>query len=217
MSKKKLGEGDIFYVERNGKYFFGKILLDVSERILSKEPQNLGFKFFSGCCLAAVYKGIYDKPELKSTETIIPGCFIYTKHFYSKKYKVDWTYYDHEPIDFKKLDFPEAFQNVHQKGICFIKGELEMKTDLTSQQFDNEFKVMKGIDGSFDALVDIACHYQGRPDLMEVERSLFLERRDLRFSPEKRALIYKQIGEDMNQNYYKMALKHGHDLGRFYE
>ncbi len=217
MSKKKLEEGDIFYTHRNGKYFFGKILLDVSKRILNSEPQNLGMKFFSGCCLATVYKGIYDEPVLKDTDLIIPGAFIYTKYFYSKKYKVDWKYYDHGPIDYKKIDFPESLQSVHQKGICFVKGELELKTSLTSQQFDNDFKVLKGIDGSFDTLIDIACHYQGRKDLMDVERSVFLESRDLRFSPEKRKEVYKQIGEDMNESYYEIALKHGHDLGRFYQ
>ena len=85
MLKGKLQEGDIFFVKRKDKYFFGKILLDVSERILKLEPQNLGLKFYSGCCLTAVYKGIYDKPELGTEELIIPSSFIFKKFFYSKK------------------------------------------------------------------------------------------------------------------------------------
>ena len=52
---------------------------------------------------------------------------------------------------------------------------------------------------------------------MEVESKRYLEWSDLRFAPEKREEIYKQIGEDMNQSYYELALKHGHDLGRFYQ
>ncbi|QLG46840.1 sugar transporter [Costertonia aggregata] len=217
MSKKKLEEGDIFYAHQNGKYFFGKILLDVSKRILLKEPQNLGLKFFSGCCLAQVYSGIYDTPNLENKEVIIPSTFIFTKYFYSKKYKVDWTHYDHEPIDYKELDFPEALQSVHQKGICFVKGELELKTKITSEQFDNEYKIMKGIKGSFNSLIDYACYYQDRKDLMEVESKRYLDWSDFRFSPKKRQEIYRQIGEDMNQSYYEMALKHSHDLGRFYQ
>lgn len=217
MSKKKLEEGDIFYVQRNGKYFFGKILLDVSNRILKSEPQNLGFKFYSGCCLAAVYKGIYNAPKLESSELIIPGEFIFKKYFYSKKYKVDWTYYDHETIDNKKLDFPENLLSVHRNGVCFIKGELEIKTALSQKQFEEEYYVLKGIQGSFGALIDIASHYQGRQDLMNVISKNYLEKSDLRFAPEKRKEVYKQIGEDMNQSYYEMARKHGHDLGRFYQ
>ena len=109
-----------------------------------------------------------------------------------------------------------SLKSVHQKGICFIKGELELKTEITSAQFDNEYKIMPGIDGSFNALIDIACHYQQRDDLMSVKRIMFLESRDLRFSPDKRKEVYRQIGEDMYQSYYEMALKHGYDLGRFY-
>ncbi|WKX76185.1 hypothetical protein [Zobellia laminariae] len=215
--KKKLEEGDIFYVERNGHYFFGKILLDVSERILKIEPENLGFKFFSGCCLAAVYKGIYKSPELVSNEIIIPNTFIFKKYFYSKKYKVDWTFYKHETIDYRDLDFPEGLQSVHHKGICLSKGELELRTNLTAEQFDNEYKIVKGIKGSFNSLIDYACHYQKREDLMDVISKNYLEWSDLRFAPEKRKEVYQQIGEDMNQSYYEMALKHGYDLGRFYQ
>lgn len=217
MKNNKLEEGDIFYVKRKDKYFFGKILLDVSDRILKKEEGNLGFKFYSGCCLAAVYKGIYDEPILNTDEFILPGIFVFKKFFYSKKYKVDWTYYNHESIDFKKIDFPESLQSVHEKGICFKKGELEIKTDLTEQQYDNEFKIIGGIKGSFDALIDIASHYQGADDLMEVKRVVFLDSSDFRFALEKRKEVYKRIGQDMNQSYYEMALKHGFDLGRFYK
>ncbi|WP_055446381.1 hypothetical protein [Lacinutrix mariniflava] len=217
MLKGKLQEGDIFFVKRKDKYFFGKILLDVSERILKLEPQNLGLKFYSGCCLTAVYKGIYDKPELGTEELIIPSSFIFKKFFYSKKYKVEWNFYKNEPIDYRRLDFPEALQSVHEKGICFSKGELQLVTNITEEQYENEYKIIKGIKGSFESLIDIASHYQEREDLMDVISKKQLEWSDFRFAPKKRKEVYKQIGEDMNQSYYEMALKHSFDLGKFYE
>jgi hypothetical protein len=217
MKKNKLEEGDIFYVEDKGKYYFGKILLDVSDRILKQQEQHINFKFYSGCCLAAVYKGIYDEPELRTNEFIIPGAYIFNKYFYSKKYKVNWVYYNHEPIDYKKIDFPESLLGVQTDCISFRKGELELKTNLSREQYYNEYKVLGGIEGSFNALIDIASHYQNRDDLMNVERKVFLDSKDLRFAPEKRKVVYEQIGEDMNQSYYDMALKHGFDLGRFYK
>ena len=83
MDKKRLQEGDIFYVEQKGKYFFGKILLDVSDRILKIEKENISLKFFSGCYLVAVYDGIYDKPELTTRDLSIPSAFTFKKYFYN--------------------------------------------------------------------------------------------------------------------------------------
>ena len=40
--------------------------------------------------------------------------------------------------------------------------------------------------------------------------------RDFRFYPEYRKEVYGIIGEDPNQSYYELALKHGFDLARFY-
>ena len=215
MSKKRLEEGDIFYVEQNGKYFFGKILLDVNNRILKKEEDNIAFKFFSGCYLVAIYKGIYDKPELITKEFIISSAFTFKKYFYSKKYKIEWTFYDNETIDYKQLDFPECLQSGNENITYFRNGELFLKTNLTYNQFDNEYYVTCSIQGYY-SLIDAACHYQNRDDLMDMTPAYYLEKSDLRFAPEKRIAIYKQIGEGMSQSYYEMALKYDLDLGRFY-
>ncbi len=215
MSKKRLEEGDIFYVEQQEKYFFGKILLDVNERILKIESENI-LSTFSGCYLVAIYKGIYDNPELTSREFIIPSAFTLKKYFYSRKYRIDWKYYDKEPIDYKQLNYPESLVGHGGKGIYFTKGELELKTDLTREEYYNEYEVLKTIHNSYYSLIDIACHYQQRDDLMDLVPTHYLEKSDLRFAQEKRIEVYKKIGEDMNQSYYDMALKHGLDMGRFY-
>jgi hypothetical protein len=74
MADKRLTEGDIFYVQQGGKYFFGKILMDISQRILKKETVTT-LKFYDGCFLVSVYKGIYDEPNLTETEYIIPSIY----------------------------------------------------------------------------------------------------------------------------------------------
>jgi len=216
MSKKRLEEGDIFYIREKGKYFFGKILLDVNERILKQEPKNALWTF-SGCYMVSVYRGIYDELKLTTNELVIPSAFITKKYFYSKKHKIEWSYYKHEPIEYKELEFPESLINGEGMITYFTKGELKLKTDLTYQQFDKEYCILKTNHRSYYSLIDIACHYQNREDLMDIKRAFYLERSDLRFAPEKRKEVYKQIGEDINQSYYEMALKHGLDFGRFYK
>ncbi len=216
MSKKRLQEGDIFYIERKGKYFFGKILLDISNRILNLENENV-LGTFSSCYMVCIYKGIYDNPELTTIEPIIPSAFAYKKYFYSKKYKIEWTFYDNEPIDYKKLDFPESLIRHGGKGIYFTKGELELKTNFTGEDYFNDYKILKSVIGTYDSLIDIACHYQNRDDLMEMKYAFYLETSDFRFAPKQRKEAYKQIGEVINQSYYEMALKHGLDLARFYK
>ena len=216
MKKNKLEEGDIFYVLYNGKYFFGKILLDVSNRIL-KIANIDSFKSFSDCYLVAVYKGIYDAPLLEFDEFIINGIYVYNKYFYSKKYKINWQFYMHEGIDYTKIDFPESLVAIHGNGICFTKGELEISTELTEIDYDGEFKVNKTVNPSYYSVIDCACHYQKRDDLMTFKPYSFLESQDFRFALNKREFIYKKINEDPNQTYYQLALKHGYDLGRFYK
>jgi hypothetical protein len=219
MDKKRLTEGDIFYVQHSGKYFFGEILIDIPQRILKKQMVKT-LKFFDGCYLVGVYKGIYDEPNLPKTEYIIPSIYTFKKYFYSKNNKIDWHFYKNEPIDYKKdISFPESLQSVHGTGICFRCGELQIPTKITENEYENggEYEIMGTIYPGYYAVINFACHYGGRDDLMSFIPYCFLEKTDLRFSPDKRKRIYNQINEKENISYYEMALKHGFDLGRFYE
>jgi hypothetical protein len=214
--KKKLEEGDIFYVLYKNKYFFAKILLDISNRILKKDNENK-LKSFGNCYLVAVYKGIYDTPLLNSDEFIINAIYVSSKYFYSKKEKINWEFYRHEDIDYTKIEFPESLIDIHEKGICFTKGELEIKTQLTTADYDNEFKIRGAVNLSYYSVIWYACHYQERNDLMDFIPYAYLEAQDFRFAPEKRVIVYQQINEDPNQTYYELSSKHGFNLGRFYE
>ena len=68
--KKKLKEGDIFYVYNDyyKRYFFGKILVDIMNRFIKQANEDLlwPLDFFSDCYLVAVYKDIADAPVLKA-------------------------------------------------------------------------------------------------------------------------------------------------------
>ena len=62
--------------------------------------------------------------------------------------------------------------------------------------------------------------FSGRRDLIEDQEDImdnYFIFSDIRSLPEKRKEIYEAIGEDPNQSYYELALKHGFDLARFYK
>ena len=70
-AEKEIKEGDIFYVYNDyyRKYFFGKILVDISQ-LTKQVGKDSALGFFSDCYLVAVYKEISDTPELHSREIL---------------------------------------------------------------------------------------------------------------------------------------------------
>ena len=218
-SKKRLFEGDIFFVQYGGKYFFGKILMDISERMPTRD---ISMKFFHDCYLVGVYKGIYDEPALTDKEFIIPSIYTLKKQFYlkDKEHKTDWIFYKNESIDYKTdISFPEYLHNVGKIGICFMSGELQIRTKLTKKDYLGDFGICRAVHFWYSTVLMMACHYQGRDELIDDLMDFttgFLEREDLRFAKKQRKEVYEQIGEDMNISYYELALKHGFNLGRFY-
>ena len=212
--KKKLKEGDIFYVYNDyyKRYFFGKILVDIMNRFIKRANEGLlwPLDFFSDCYLVAVYKDIVDTPVLKSREFIIPGSFIYKSSFNRKnKDAMEWVYYDHENINYQELEFPEYIISCNDK-ICLQRGELSIPTGLTRTQYENEFNITGSKTGGIN--YSNALLLQGLPAYKER-----IDYSDLRLLPELRKKLYEMIGEDPDTPYYELALKHGKDLARFYQ
>ena len=212
--KTKLKEGDIFYVYNDyyKRYFFGKILVDIKNRLVKRANKGLlwPLDFFSDCYLVAVYKDITDTPVLKSREFIIPGSFIYKSSFNRKnKDAMEWVYYDHENINYQELEFPEYIISCNDK-ICLQRGELSIPTGLTRTQYENEFNITGSKTGGIN--YSNALLLQGLPAYKER-----IDYSDLRLLPELRKKIYEMIGEDPDTPYYELALKHGKDLARFYQ
>ena len=212
--KTKLKEGDIFYVHNDyyKRYFFGKILVDIKNRLVKRANEGLlwPLDFFSDCYLVAVYKDIADTPVLKSREFIITGSFIYKSSFNRKnKDSIKWVYYDHEDINYHELEFPEYIISSNDK-ICLQRGELSIPTDLTRAQYENEFNITGSKTGGIN--YSNALLLQGLPAYKER-----IDYSDLRLLPELRKKLYEMIGENPDTPYYELALKHGKDLARFYQ
>ena len=212
--KTKLKEGDIFYVYNDyyKRYFFGKILVDIKNRLVKRANEGLlwPLDFFSDCYLVAVYKDIADTPVLKSREFIIPGSFIYKSSFNRKNEdSIKWVYYDHKDINYQELEFPEYLISSNDK-ICLERGELSIPTGLTRAQYENEFNITGTKTGGIN--YSNALLLQGLPAYKER-----IDYSDLRLLPELRKKIYEMIGEDQDAPYYELALKHGKDLARFYQ
>ena len=212
--KTKLEEGDIFYVYNDyyKRYFFGKILVDIKNRLVKRVNEGLlwPLDFFSDCYLVAVYKDITDTPVLKSREFIIPGSFIYKSSFNRKNEDgIKWVYYDHEDINYHELEFPEYIVSSNDK-ICLQRGELSIPTSLTRTQYENEFNITGSKTGGIN--YSNALLLQGLPAYKER-----IDYSDLRLLPELRKKLYEMIEEDPDALYYELALKHGKDLARFYQ
>ena len=212
--KKKLEDGDIFYVYNDyyKRYFFGKILVDIMNRFIKRANEGLlwPLDFFSDCYLVAVYKDIADTPVLKSREFIIPGSFIYKSSFNRKNEDgIKWAYYDHEDINYQELEFPEYLISSNDK-ICLERGELSIPTSLTRAQYENEFNITGSKTGGIN--YSNALLLQG---LLAYKKNI--DYSDLRLLPELRKKLYEMIGENPDTPYYELALKHGKDLARFYQ
>ena len=213
-NRTKLKEGDIFYVYNDyyKRYFFGKILVDIKNRLVKRANEGLlwPLDFFSDCYLVAVYKDIADTPVLNSREFIIPGSFIYKSSFNRKNEdSIKWVYYDHEDINYQELEFPEYLISSNDK-ICLELGELSIPTGLTRAQYENEFNITGSKTGGIN--YSNALLLQGLPAYKER-----IDYSDLRLLPELRKKLYEMIGEDPDMPYYELALKHGKDLARFYK
>lgn len=214
MPDKKIKEGDIFYVYNDyyKRYFFGKILVDIKNRLVKRVNEGLlwPLDFFSDCYLVAVYKDIADTPVLNSREFIIPGSFIYKSSFNRKNEDgIKWVYYDHEDINYYELEFPEYIVSSNDK-ICLQRGELSIPTGLTRAQYENEFNITGSKTGGIN--YSNALLLQGLPAYKKN-----IDYSDLRLLPELRKKLYEMIGEDPDAPYYELALKHGKDLARFYQ
>jgi len=213
---KSLNEGDIFYVIFNGKYIFGKILMDISQRMTERVNP---MKTFWDCYLVGIYNGIYDKPILTEKEFVIPSIYTQKKQFYLKNdQKTEWYFYKNEPIDYKKdINFPECITIVGSRKIYFHCGEVQLPTKLTKEDFLGEYDIQRNIHFWYQTVTNSALHYGSRNDLVDFTIQSSLEKEDLRFAEKQRQEVYKQIGEDFNISYYELALKHGFDLGRHYK
>lgn len=213
---KRLKEGDIFYVfyDYIGKYLFGKVLLDVKNRILKNEDIDK-FRFFSNCYLIGIYNGIYDNPILETNEFIIPSMYVLKGAFSGKNKCIDWHFYCNETIDYSKLTFPETLISYNNE-IYFRAGGLYIKTPLTHKDYAKDFAIHGAV--YFDLVLCDVVHYMKRDDLFptKIDVKIRIGDNDLRFLPEKREKLFSLMNENPNLSQYELSLKYGFDISRFY-
>lgn len=195
MVKQKLKVGDIFYLEViPGKYSFGRMLFDVDKQyhkivdvtdssIFSNDYFPYLLMSHNSCQLIEMYKGIFDTPELISTEILIPRVF--TRNIDGKRNLLTWG------IVYTKVEFPEHLNNKNG-GITLDRGELSIKIEVGTLE-NEDLKTSINVPG---VIGDAYLFLQDKGDLIpaNIRRPDYIKENDLLYYPELRKKIYHQIG-----------------------
>ena len=216
--KSELKTGDIFAIQFDeSNYYFGKVLFDVKNQYFTKVTEEVSFlsnylSWFKESLLIETYKYISEKPDISNFEIAVKSEFIPAKKFKNETIQI----LNNATVDPKSVTFPETLSRFHKKGILFTVGELGLTTNF-NESFADEVKVFPS-SGNIRQTQFATLDAAGRRDLMNQDDIMdnYFRWSDIRSIPEVRDNIYKSIGEDPNQTYYEMALKHGFDLARFY-
>lgn len=213
--RKSITVGDVFAIkiEDIEYYYFGRVLFDVKKQYSAEEKLFNYLDWHGESVLIETYKTISKKPEISSYDIAVNGQFIPKSYLLEE----DLTIIGNVPVDPHKVSFPETYKNVHLQPILFTVGELALATPLSIEYVDKTkiFPTMGNIYKIQSATLD----YAGRKDLIEDEEDImdnYFKFSDLRSLPDVRKEVYKSIGENPNQTYSELALKHGFDLARFY-
>lgn len=213
--KTKVRAGDIFSIPLpNGKFAFGRVMLDVYKQCISKRliESDSSLNFFKSSLLIELYKNISNEPVFTESEILIAGIFVDLYGFEDNL----WSITSNKPVNPVTVDFPESLI-ASNDAIYFKKGELKIATDLTEEAYD-ELKIHPTINSSY-SIGSICLHYLGLDEFIEenFRWPKYLESSDLRYSPALRSNVYEEIGEDINQTYYEMSSKYGLDVSRFFK
>jgi hypothetical protein len=206
--------GDIFAMQIvNGQYIFGRVLLDISVQCqksglidMHESPLNT----FEDSYLIEVYGSINKIPEINDHNVVIHGIVVDSEAFEEDVWKV----IGFNKVDPKKIDFNEYLISELDGEVFFIKGELVIPTDLLEDDYF-KFKSFGALKRSifFDCWL---LPLLGREELVDTPVSLSVS--DIRFhSIDIRKEIYENVKEDLKEDYYSLALKHGFDTNRFFK
>jgi hypothetical protein len=223
MAKKVIYKtGDVFSIEVAEKEFiFGRVLFDVTKQYLSCEQKDkLNYlSFFNKCLLVETYIGVYSNVnEVNFEQTVNFSTFVsddfHKQDFFKER---NCKVIDFREIDVKKVTFPENLSS-YNSTYYFSVGELYLPIVLNSEEYD-EIKVHPSFGYGYWEIIVATLDISKREDLIEEgdnKKNNYFRWSDLRSMPDIRNKIYALAGEDPNQSYYEMALKHGFDLARFY-
>ena len=193
-------------------FIYGRVLFDVTKQYMKKsynpEGNNYSYlSFFNKCFLIETFLGVsssfedIDMKQKAVVSTFVPDFF--------------FSEYEANIVDVKEISFPETLSSADKR--YFSVGELYLPINLTDDEC-YRIKIYPSFGSGFQAIT-ATLDYSGRTDLIEegYRQEAYFKYSDLRNNPEIRQEIYAMIGEDPNQSYYELALKHGFDLARLYE
>jgi len=233
MSKKHVFKsGDYFALGINrNRYVLGRVLLNIEEEC---EGSNLidyeKSTFYKSYCalgnaiLIELYDNILENAVLPESPLNIAIPYVFVDNTAIDREL--WLYLGNKDVDPLSMDFPEIVMFEIGKGYCFTRGEISIRlkgeeqywTDKlafarTPPEIQNSLAIRNYIlyrKGMFQDIYELV----GLPNFPIEKFKRFFG--DLKYEPELRKEIYSNIEEDPHQSYYEMALKHGHDIRRFF-
>jgi Immunity protein 26 len=216
---KKFKAGDIFSFQiPTGEYMAGRVMLDVKRQCVRSKLLESGsaLSFYGSSILIEVYKQTFSNPTSERSDILIPGIWCDPGLIE----KGLWKILEHQPIDPTQVDFPESFVQYGARTILFQRGELAIPIDMTYEEY-KQLSIFGRVHGGGNLGEYCLYHLERKdeisvPDLVVDVELRNLKNTDLHFH-EFRSEAYRRLGEDENQSYFEIALKHGHDLRRFYE
>lgn len=216
--RKKINVSDVFSVKvSESEFIYGRVLFDVTKQYMKKsynpEGNNYSYlSFFNKCFLIETFLGVSSSFEdIDMKQKAVISTFV--PDFFFSEYEANII--DNIGVDVKEISFPETLSSANK---CYSSvGELYLPINLTDDEC-YRIKIYPSFGSGFQAIT-ATLDYSGRPDLIEEgdRQEAYFKYSDLRNNPEIRQEIYAMIGEDPNQSYYELALKHGFDLARLYE
>ncbi|KDE64822.1 hypothetical protein [Fusobacterium necrophorum] len=213
--KNKINVGDIFSMKvSKNEFIYGRVLFDVTKQYIKTPFENNYnyLSFFNKCFLIETFLGVsasFENVDMKRKAVIST----FVPDFFFSEYEANII--DNIEVDVKEVSFPETLSSADKR--YFSVGELYLPIDLSDDEC-YKIKIYPSFGSGFQAIT-ATLDYSGRTDLIEEgdRQKAYFKYSDLRNNPKLRREIYDMIGEDPNQSYYELALKHGFDLARLYE
>ena len=174
------------------------------------DTENTSLDEYLECYLIEGFDQIKNESKLDTYKVVLRG-FLIDKESLDDD---DIIVIDNKPVDPKKIEFPAYLFNSYFKGIFFEQGEVKIPINLSEDKF-NEFAVRGGVsyNGAFEAAL---LPLIGKQELTDTP--IDMKYRDIYYADNNiQDEIYSLIGEDKNQSYYDLALKHGFDTSRFFQ
>jgi hypothetical protein len=213
---KKLAHGTIFAVPLpDGTYISGRVVLDIYGTLKRRLfPIDSPLPGLGRAYLVEMYSAITSKPEYVPSPVLIPGAFVESKELGNA-----WPIVGQQPIDPRKVEFPEALiGRVHSTGqAAFRCGEMEVLLPFNRGDLQ-EISVFHGRHSAFYWPYMCLWALGRKAEIPTDWIGITFERDDLRFcfSPH-RARVYEHLPFQMEQSYFEKQAQMGLHLERLYE